>query len=83
MATTMPADSASNVPTFVRHIAKCTAQCVLHEGRGLQQYMHESDWHYSDTALGSVWLHTARSGGFFQIKLGPLGGATDSGSLHR
>ena len=43
-----------------------------------QQPVHESDWHFSDTPLSSDWLCWSRSGGFLQIKLGPLGGATDS-----
>ena len=35
--------------------------------------------HFSDTPLGSDWLCWSRSCGFLQIKLQPLGGATDSG----
>ena len=60
-----------------------TAQYVLREGGALPTaYMQESDWHFSDNALGSDWLCWAGSG-FLQIKLGPVGGATDSGFLHR
>ena len=53
----------------------------MREG-GCQQCMHESDRHLSDTPLGPGWLYCARSSGFLKIKLGPLGGATDSGFLH-
>ena len=38
----------------------------------------KSDWHFSDTPFGSDWFYLARSGRFLQIKLQPLGGATDS-----
>ena len=48
-------------------------------GGGCQQCRHESDWHFSDTPLGSDWLYRARSDGFLLIKLQPLGRATDSG----
>ena len=37
--------------------------------------------YFSLTPLGSDWLCLAGSGGFLQIKLQPLGGATDSGFL--
>ena len=47
------------------------------QGGGLPG-MHEGDWHFSDTPLGSDWLCWSRSSGFLQIKLQPLGGATDS-----
>ena len=38
-----------------------------------------SDQVRADTAPYSPWLYWARSGGYLQIKLQPLGGATDSG----
>ena len=50
-------------------------------GRGAAS-MHENDWHFSDTPLGSDWSCLSGSGGFLQIKLGSLDGATDSGFLH-
>ena len=50
---------------------------TLCDGWGCQQRMHESDWHFSDTPLDSDWLYLARSSGFLQTKLQPLGGATD------
>ena len=46
-------------------------------GRGTAS-MEENDWHFSDTPLGSDWLCWSWRGGFLQIKLQPLGGATDS-----
>ena len=51
--------------------------CCMREG-ACQQRMHESDLHFSDTLLGSDWLYSTGSGRFLQIKLQPLGGATDS-----
>ena len=55
-----------------------TAHYTLYEGGGCQQRMDECYWHFSDTPLGSDWLYLAGSGWFLQIKLQPLGGATDS-----
>ena len=45
--------------------ALCSTRCVR-EG-GCQQCMHENDWHFSDTPVGSDWLCWSRSGGFLQI----------------
>ena len=50
---------------------------------GCQQCLHQHDWHFSDTPLGSDCLCWFLSGGFLQFKLQPLGGATDSGFHHR
>ena len=57
------------------------SMCCMREV-GCQQCMHENDWHFSDTHLGSDWLYWAGSGGFLQVKLGPLAGPIDSGFLH-
>ena len=58
----------------------CSVCACVREG-GCQQCMQESDWHFSDTPHGSDWLYWISNGGFLQIKLEPLGGATDSGLL--
>ena len=47
-----------------------------------QQHMHKSDWHFSDTQLGSDWLYLAGSGRFLQANLQPQDGATDKGFLY-
>ena len=49
--------------------------CCVREG-GCQQCMHENDWHFSDTLLGSDWLCWSGSGGFLQIKSQPLDALT-------
>ena len=46
-------------------------RCTCVRGGGLT---HNSDWHFSDTLLGSDWLYWVW--GFWQIRLVPLGGAT-------
>ena len=58
--------------------------CPVHTvgGRGAASSMHKSDWHFSDTPLGSDWLCWFRSSGFLQIKIQPLGGARDRIFLH-
>ena len=55
--------------------------CCMRE-RGCQQRMHPSEWHFSDTLLGSDWLYLAGSGGFLWIKPQPLGGASDTAYLY-
>ena len=60
----------------------CAGGGALPREEGCQQHMHDNDWHFSDTPLGCDWLCLSGTGRFLQIKLGPLGGATDSGFLH-